>query len=78
MLGSMATLPLPSSFQKKLPPSEKIEREQLRLYDDYGIEVPFMRIGDPARRYFRISAQIYNTPADFDYLAVAIQQIAPH
>jgi len=78
MLGSMATLPLPSSFQKKLPPSEKIEREQLRLYDDYGIEVPFMRIGDPARRYFRISAQIYNTPADFDYLAAAIQQIAPH
>jgi isopenicillin-N epimerase len=75
MLGSMATLPLPAPFQKR-PPSGKIDREQLRLYDEFGIELPFMRIGNPEHRYFRISAQVYNTPADFEYLASALQRIS--
>jgi isopenicillin-N epimerase len=74
LLGSMATLPLPERFQGK-PRNGKIDPEQLRLYDDFGIEVPFMRIGQPERRYFRVSAQVYNSLADYDYLASALAQV---
>ena len=74
MLGSMATLPLPERFQGK-PRTGKIDREQLKLYDEFGIEVPFVRIGQPARRHFRISAQLYNSLGDYDYLADALGRL---
>ena len=71
LLGSMATLPLPQRFQGH-PKTAKIDPEQLRLYDEFGIEVPFFRIGQPQRRYFRISAQIYNSLAEYEYLGDAL------
>jgi isopenicillin-N epimerase len=74
LLGSMATLPLPERLQR-MPPSGKIDREQLRLYDEFGIEVPLSRFGEPPRRWFRISAQLYNSPAEYKYLAGALEQI---
>ena len=74
LLGSMAAIPLPEQFQRT-PQSGKIDQEQLRLYDDYGIEVPFARIGEPPRRYLRISAQIYNTLEEYACLAEAIHQL---
>ena len=74
MLGSMATLPLPEPFQDK-PRSGRIDSEQLRLYDDFGIEMPFMRFGEPERRYFRISAQVYNSLDDYSYLASALSKV---
>ena len=72
MLGAMATLPLPDRFQGA-PKAGKIDPEQLRLYDEFGVEVPFMRFGGPGRRWFRISAQIYNSLAEYEYLAQALQ-----
>ena len=74
MLGSMATVPLPQRLQGSSG-SGKIDAEQLRLYDAFGIEVPFNRIGQPARRYFRISAQIYNSLPEYSYLAEALEQL---
>jgi isopenicillin-N epimerase len=71
LLGSMATLPLPQRFQGR-PKTSKIDPEQLRLYDEFGIEVPFFRIGQPERRYFRISAQIYNSLPQYEYLGKAL------
>lgn len=75
VLGAMATIPLPRELQKAAH-SGRIDHEQLRLYDDYGIEVPFSRAGNPPIRYFRISAQIYNTPEEYQYLADALAQFA--
>ena len=74
MLGSMATLPLPEQFQG-VPRSEKIDVEQRRLYDRFRVEVPFIRMGRPERRYFRISAHIYNTLAEYEYLAEALSSL---
>jgi isopenicillin-N epimerase len=74
MVGAMATLPLPGRFQKT-PASGKIDPEQLLLYDKFGIEVPFLRMGRPERRFFRISAQIYNSSADYEYLADALERL---
>jgi isopenicillin-N epimerase len=71
MLGSMATLPLPERFQGR-PKAGKLDAEQLRLYDEFGLEVPLSRCGRPERRYFRISAQLYNSLADYRRLAAAM------
>ncbi len=74
MLGSMATLPLPEGFQGR-PKAGKIDAEQLRLYDEFGIEVPFLRFGPDGRRWFRISAQIYNSAEEYDYLAEVLEGV---
>ena len=74
MLGAMATLPLPESFQGR-PRSGKIDAEQLRLYDEFGIELPFFRFGSPERRYFRLSAHLHNSLAEYEYLAKALQTL---
>ncbi len=74
MLGSLATIPLPERFQKRKPRG-KIDREQLALYDRFGIEVPLSRFGLPPRRWLRISAQIYNSFADYEYLAAALDEL---
>jgi len=74
MLGSMATLPLPEEFQG-LPRTGKIDLEQQRLYDEFGIEVPLMRIGKNEGRWFRVSAQLYNSLAEYEYLADALNRL---
>jgi isopenicillin-N epimerase len=71
MLGSMATVPLPARFQGR-EPTGKIDAEQQRLYDEFGIEVPFVRIGTPARRYFRVCAQVYNHRREYEYLGAVL------
>lgn len=71
MLGSMATIRLPESFQN-IPVNGRIDEEQLRLHDEFGIEVPFARIGMPSARYFRVSAQLYNAIEEYEYLAEAL------
>ena len=71
MLGTLATLPLPHRYQG-VPRSEKLDAEQQRLYDRFRIEVPLMRVGQPERRYFRVSAHIYNSLPEYEYLAEAL------
>ena len=56
-------------------PAGKIDADQLRLYDAFGIEVPFNRIGDPPIRYLRISAQVYNSIAHYRQLNQAVQML---
>jgi isopenicillin-N epimerase len=74
LLGSMATLPLPARFQGR-PKAGRIDPEQSRLYDEFGIEVPFYRFGDPEKRYFRVSAQLYNSLGEYDYLGRALKSL---
>ena len=74
MLGALATIPLPDRFQAR-PPSGKIDAEQLALYDRYGIEVPLFRFGKPERRWLRVSTQIYNSLADYEYLVDALKML---
>ena len=76
LLGSIATIPLPKRFQG-VAPRDKLDPEQVQLYDQFGIEVPFSRVGEPALRCLRISAQIYNSQAEYDYLADALETVQP-
>jgi isopenicillin-N epimerase len=74
LLGALATVPLPERFQG-VGRSGRIDAEQMRLYDEFGIEVPWNRFGEPDRRWFRISAHIYNNLPEYEYLAEAIAQL---
>jgi len=78
MLGSLATIPLPDRFQDRPPVAAgKLDADQVDLYDHHHIEVPFMRFGVPARRYLRISAQIYNTPVQYERLGRIVSRLTP-
>jgi isopenicillin-N epimerase len=75
LLGSMATIELPQRFQGQ-PKKSKIDPEQLYLYDKYRIEVPFFRHGQTNEtRYLRISAHLYNSRSEYEYLARALASL---
>lgn len=68
MLGSMATLPLPISGRS----GKTLQDLQNRLFDLYRIEVPMSEHG--GRVWLRLSAQIYNSPDDYEALVNALRK----
>jgi isopenicillin-N epimerase len=75
LLGSMATVALPQRFQGTSTPPGAMDPLQTRLLEEFGLEVPVVNWGVPARRYVRLSAQAYNSPAQYAYLAGALQNL---
>jgi isopenicillin-N epimerase len=73
MLGSMAALPL--RWPDGVTPGRGFDTLNARLFEGYRIEVPVMRWPSPPRRLLRISAQLYNTRADYERLAQALQDL---
>lgn len=69
MLGSMATLPLPERFQQ-VAFAGPVAPEQLRLYHEFRLEVPFVRCN--GIRGFRVSAHLHNRIEEYRYLAECI------
>ena len=81
MLGSMATLPLPFALQEKNAGESRaviarFDPLQSMLLEQHRIEIPIVRWGAPARRWFRISAHAYNSPAEYERLADALAAAA--
>ncbi len=75
MLGSMASAPV-------LPPGEKVKEQgkprdpvQTRLFNEFRIEVPIMYRPSSGHRLVRVSAQAYNSEADYVYLAQSLLKI---
>lgn len=67
MIGSMASIPLPESAAESL---------QNDLFYKYNIEVPIIPLlPASAERVIRISAQIYNTLEQYEYLAKALKEL---
>ncbi len=81
-MGSMATVLLPP-LPEGLPPSPwpQVADLQEHLLERYKIEVPVMSkpgpttSGEPSRWMLRISAQLYNEPAQYERLAEALREI---
>jgi isopenicillin-N epimerase len=71
MIGSLASVVLPDG-----PPADigwrRPDPLQGRLFDHWRIEVPVVSWPAPPRRLVRISAQLYNSSADFARLAEAL------
>jgi isopenicillin-N epimerase len=74
MLGNLAALSLPDGADA--PPSSALYADplQLALFERHRIEVPVPPWPAPPRRLIRVSAQIYNTIADYDALATALRE----
>lgn len=72
MLGSLAAVPLPDG--DGAPPRSPLYVEALQeaLYTEARIEVPIVPWPAPPKRLVRISAQLYNTPAEYARLAEAL------
>jgi isopenicillin-N epimerase len=74
MLGSLASVPLPD-FAGAMPPVRGVPWHPLQkaLLEKHGIEVPVVHFPAPPRQLVRIAAQIYNSEAQFERLAAALQ-----
>ncbi|BAU15044.1 isopenicillin-n epimerase [Leptolyngbya sp. NIES-3755] len=66
MIGSLATIPLPDGSYIEL---------QDALYEKFNIEVPIVPFPNPPQRLIRISAQLYNTLQQYEYLGKSLQTL---
>ncbi|HAM53903.1 MAG TPA: aminotransferase [Candidatus Rokubacteria bacterium] len=73
MVGALASIILPDGPTTEIG-WRRPDPLQRRLYDGWGIEVPVMSWPAAPRRLVRISAQLYNAPADFERLAEALRR----
>ncbi len=75
MIGSLASLPLPDGGANA--PADPFGADPLQeaLTREYAIEVPVISWPAPPRRLIRVSAQLYNCPDQFAYLARALTDL---
>jgi isopenicillin-N epimerase len=75
MIGSLASVPLPSS--PGAAPTSSLYGDPLQeaLLDRYGIEVPIIPWPCHPHRLVRVSAQRYNRIGDYEKLAVALGEL---
>lgn len=74
MVGSMATLLIPEPREAlRDRPTAYDDALQDVLYEKYRIVVPIWRLGSTNQRVVRISAHLYNSPAEYEYLAHALK-----
>jgi len=64
MTGSILTLPIPQQLTGTLEDAFDLRKN---VWDRHRIEVPFVPFGE--KMWLRISAQVYNEPADYEALA---------
>ena len=70
MISALVTLPLPEHLAP--PPERSFDPIAAALFAEHGIEVPIFGWPTAQRRWFRISAQLYNAPEDYEALARAL------
>lgn len=75
MIGALAAVPLPDSTESA-PPQSPLYQDPLqdRLLARHGIEVPVIPWPAPPKRLLRISAQLYNSPPQYERLADALRE----
>ena len=75
MIGSLASLPLPEGEGELVNELFPFDGLQVRLFQEYRIEVPVIAWPAPPRRLIRISAQLYNSRPQFVALAGALKTL---
>jgi len=75
MVGSLASFPLPDAAEAG-PPKSPLYSDPLQdwLLEKHRIEVPVIPWPRPPRRLLRISAQLYNSSAQYELLAKALRE----
>lgn len=74
MICSMSSIELPG---KGVVPPSPPDGEPIHnlLYDDYRIQVPVISWPNHNTKYIRISAHVYNTKEEFEYLSESLKSI---
>lgn len=72
MLGALASVPLPAGTVRPSARSPRRDPLQDALFERFAIEVPVMTWPEAPRRLIRVSAQLYNTQAEYERLAAAL------
>ena len=75
MIASMATIILPVPSPAVEVDYKSIDPLQESIFRKYHLEVPIWSWSFPVRRLTRISAQRYNSPDQYRYLADVLQKI---
>ena len=73
MTGSMAAIPLPGA--RGPSPTGDLDPITDQLRREWNIEVPVFSWRDWPHRLLRLSAQLYNSPSDYERLADALASI---
>lgn len=68
LIGSMAVVPFPGGSAETL---------QTQLFQQYQIEIPVIPWPGAYQRLIRLSAQLYNSPTDYQILAEALRALEP-
>lgn len=76
LVGSMAVVGLPDGFPERPEPPLYLDPLQLRLFEEHRIEVPIVPWPRAPQRHVRVSAQLYNTHAEYQALADALDALA--
>jgi isopenicillin-N epimerase len=77
-IGSMAALPLPDAPSEERPvPPLYLDPLQIRLREQYGIEVQMMYWPAHPKRVIRVSAQLYNSLDQYQLLSDALAKELP-
>jgi isopenicillin-N epimerase len=71
MIGSLAAMPVPAGFAPEARNGEP-DPIQTALFDRFGLELLVFTWPALATRILRVSAQLYNTAADYERLAQAL------
>ncbi len=75
MIGMLAAVLLGETDDPPAPPMNPFDPLQARLHDEYSIQMPVIRFPRSRDRLIRISAQAYNAPAQYGYLANALSTL---
>ena len=75
MVGSMACVALPDGAAERPEPPLFLDPLHVRLFEEHHIEVPVTPWPKAPRRHLRLSAQLYNTPADYETLGDALEAL---
>jgi isopenicillin-N epimerase len=77
MIGSIATIILPAHDEARRArlaarPTRYHDALQDALLDRHAVQVPVWSLAGTTHRFLRISAQVYNAPGQYEYLAQAV------
>jgi isopenicillin-N epimerase len=74
MISSMSSVEFPSNEDIKSIPLDG-DPIHNQLYDDYRIQVPVISWPNHNNKYIRISAQLYNSKEEYEYLSDSLISI---
>jgi isopenicillin-N epimerase len=75
MLAAMATLPIPVDRDAKFTTALAGDPLMRRLYSEFGIQAIVFAWPQHEARYLRVSAALYNSAAEYEYLAASLGRL---